>query len=336
MQLFFGRFYEVACIVASILRERDVGVFMRIEGRGSGAMQSKKTIKWLKQALVLSSIVNILLLLLIYSTVFRKDIYKLRVFPGNLIAKSSRIGKIPEDILERLENASFADLLALLQEERMVFGHPLKSWALGVSIQKYFVDIAPMLTHPLTFIRLKSPERTWLLPDINDQEFTRICQYLLTERFPFSSRGFFRIMVRDCEAGMVDEDVLYRFCHLPEFLYVRSLLFGAEIEAASVASLARMIIQGGEDLFFSLCCLENRQTAISDHQRRCFLKAYVDRQEPLAALLLLVHDADWVLHEFSDSDLQSFIQLLPREAHYTKKFLGCVAQSCRLGILLEG
>lgn len=41
MQLFFGRFYEVACIVASILRERDVGVFMGIEGRGSGAMQSK-------------------------------------------------------------------------------------------------------------------------------------------------------------------------------------------------------------------------------------------------------------------------------------------------------
>ncbi len=323
MQLFFGRFYEVACIVASILREKDVGVFMK----------NKTTIRWLKQALVLSSIVNILLLLLIYSTVFRKDIYKLQVFPGHLIAKSARIGKIPEDILERLEAASLADLIILLREERLVFGHPLKLWALSMGIQKYSLDITPMLTHPLTFIKLKSPEQTWLLPDINDQEFSRINQYLHTERFPFSSKGFFRIMARDWEAGIVNEDILYRFCHIPEFLYVRSLLFGAEIEAASVASLARMVIQGGEDLFFSLCCLENLQTAISDQQRRVFLKAYVDRQEPLAALLLLVHDADWVLHEFSDTDLKYFVQLLPKEVSYTKQFLDQVGHSCRQEIL---
>ncbi|WP_291893177.1 hypothetical protein [Chlamydia sp.] len=296
-------------------------------------MQSKKTIKWLKQALVLSSFVNVLLLLLIYSTVFRKDMYKLHVFPGNLIAKSSRIGKIPEDILDRLEKASLLDLLALLNEEQLVFGHPLKLWALGLGIQKYCIDITPMLTRPLTFIKLKSPEHIWLLPDIDDQEFSRIHRYLHTERFPFSSQGFFRILVRDWENGVINEDILYRFCHLPEFLYVRSLLFGAEMKASSVASLARMVIQGGEELFFSLCRLENRKTAISDCQRRVFLKAYVDRQEPLAALLLLVHDADWVLHEFSDSELKRFVQLLPKEAHDAEKFLVRVENSCRQGVL---
>ncbi len=304
-----------------------------MERRGIKAVQNQKTIKWLRQALVLSSIVNILLLLLIYSTVFRKDIYKLHVFPGHLIAKSSRIGTIPPDILERLEKASFSDLLTLLQEEKKIFGYPLKLWALGVGIQKYSLDVASMLTHPLTFIKLKSPEHTWLLPDINDQECLRIQQYLHTERFPFSSQGFFRMMVRDWKAGMVDEDILYRFCHLPEFLYVRSLLFGAEVEVASVASLARMVIQGGEDLFFSLCCPENRQTAISDQQRRIFLKAYVDKQEPLAALLLLVHDADWVLHEFSDEDLENFVQIVPKDACYTRQFLAQLEHSCRQRIL---
>ncbi|EPP32719.1 lysM motif repeat domain protein, partial [Chlamydia psittaci 84-8471/1] len=100
----------------------------------------RKTIRWLKQALVLSAVLNIVFLLLFYSTVFRKDIYKLRLFSGPLVAKNCRVQKIPEDFLERLSEASLEELYRLLDEDHLLYGRPLKLWALSVAIHTYHVD----------------------------------------------------------------------------------------------------------------------------------------------------------------------------------------------------
>lgn len=292
-------------------------------------MALQKATRWLWQALVLSAVLNIVFLLLFYSTIFRKDIYKLRLFSGPLVAKSCRVKSIPEDFLENLAEASLEELYRLLDEDHLLYGRPLKLWALSVAIHTYDVDVGSALSHPLTFTQLRSKGKTWLLPNIDEREYSLIRRYLSRERYPFTSRGLFVSISKNLEQGVVDEDCLYHFCHTPEFLYLRTLLCGADERVASVASLARMVIRNGEQIFFSLCNEHNRTTAISDRQRQKVLSAYVSLGEPLAALLLLVHDEDWVIHEFTDEALKAFINLLPEESSYSQNFISRVLSTPR-------
>ncbi|QXE27416.1 LysM peptidoglycan-binding domain-containing protein [Chlamydia buteonis] len=292
-------------------------------------MTRRKTIRWLKQALVLSAVLNIVFLLLFYSTIFRKDIYKLRLFSGPLVAKNCRVQKIPEDFLERLSEASLEELYRLLDEDHLLYGRPLKLWALSVAIHTYDVDVEGALSHPLTFTQLRSKGKTWLLPNIDEKEYGLVRRYLSLERYPFTTRGLFIAISKNLEQGIVDEDCLYHFCHTPEFLYLRTLLCGAEERVSSVASLARMVIRNGEEIFFSLCNENNRATAISPQQRQKVLFTYTSLGEPLAALLLLVYDEDWVLHKFTDEDLKTFVHLLPKESPYTQDFINRIVETPR-------
>ncbi|EGK68926.1 putative exported protein [Chlamydia abortus LLG] len=292
-------------------------------------MTWRKTIRWLKQALVLSAVLNIVFLLLFYSTIFRKEIYKLRLFSGSLVAKNCRVQKIPEDFLERLSEASLEELYRLLDEDHLLYGRPLKLWALSVAIHAYDVDVGGALSHPLTFTQLRSQGKTWLLPNIDEKEYGLVRRYLSRERYPFTTRGLFRAISTHLEQGAVDEDCLYHFCHTPEFLYFRTLLCGAEERVSSVASLARMVIHNGEAMFFSLCNENHRATAISPEQRQKVLLTYTSVGEPLAALLLLVYDADWVLHTFTDEDLKTFVALLPKESPYTQDFIHRIVETPR-------
>ncbi|WP_201456635.1 LysM peptidoglycan-binding domain-containing protein [Chlamydia sp. 17-3921] len=291
-------------------------------------MAARKQIKRLRQILVLSLGLNVLFLLLFYSAIFRKDIYKLHLFSGSLIAKNYRKTPVPEDFLQKLSTSSLSELFSLFSEERYVFGYPMKLWALSIAIQKFDIDISPALSHKLTFIELRDRSTTWLLPNLKEKEFTTVLRYLSIQKYPYTSRGLFRMISCALNEGKVDEDCLYNFCLSPEFLYLRTLLAGADKEI-SVASLARMIIQGGEELFFSLCNEENHSCAISDQERLKILRAYLERDEPLAALLLLIHDAEVVLHEFSNEDLQRLIRLLPRESQYSQDFLTRLAETPR-------
>ncbi|ANH78393.1 LysM peptidoglycan-binding domain-containing protein [Candidatus Chlamydia sanziniae] len=292
-------------------------------------MALKRKTKWLWQVLILSMGLNVLFLFLFYSAIFQKDIYKLRLFSGPLIAKSSQGIHIPEDFLETLSQASLNELLLSLKDESFVYGRPVKFWALSVAITVHHVDITPVLPHPLTFTELKSPSRIWFLPNIDNREFPAICHYLSTHRYPYTSQGLFLRISRSLAEGQVDEDCLYSFCLTPEFLYFRTLLAGAELEVASVASLARMVIEEGAELFFSLCNEEARHSAISDRQRQKVLRAYLDREVALAALLLLVHDSDAVLHEFCNEDVQKILHLLPSGSPYRERFLARLVNSPR-------
>ncbi|BAE81631.1 LysM motif repeat domain [Chlamydia felis Fe/C-56] len=292
-------------------------------------MAVQKTTRWLWQALILSAVLNIVFLLLFYSTIFRKDIYKLRLFSGPLVAKSCRVQRIPEDFLDQLSEASLEELYRLLDEDHLLYGYPLKLWALSVAIHTYDVDVGGALSHPLTFTQLRSRGKTWLLPNVDEREYSLIRRYLTYERYPFTSRGLFVSISKHLEQGIVDEDCLYHFCHTPEFLYLRTLLCGADEQVSSVASLAKMVICNGKGVFFSLCNEHNRATNISDRQRQKVLSTYMSLGEPLAALLLLVHDEDWVIHEFTDEALKTFISLLPKESPYSQNFISRVSSSPR-------
>lgn len=60
-------------------------------------MTARKQVTRLRQVLVLSLGLNVLFLLLFYSVIFRKDIYKLCLFSGPLIAKNRYKAQIPEN-----------------------------------------------------------------------------------------------------------------------------------------------------------------------------------------------------------------------------------------------
>lgn len=291
-----------------------------------------KSSRWLKQALVLSVVVNVLLLLLLYTTTFRRDLYRFRP-ASKTIVRRTNIDPVPEDILDRLIRASLRELCGWVREERLVYGFPLKLWALGIGISHHDLDFSPALTHPLTFTELKSPQGTWRLPNLSEEECLTVYRYLCSHKYPLTSRGMFRLVTRDFEEGIVDQDALYHFCHLPEFLYLRTLLIGADLQVSSVAALVQMVLRGGEHMFFSLCPKELPQAQVMEQERRRVLMAYLDSGESLAALLLLVHDLNWIIHSFSDQALRTLVCLLPRESPYTQEFVSYLAQTPRQALL---
>ncbi|WP_100934542.1 LysM peptidoglycan-binding domain-containing protein [Candidatus Chlamydia corallus] len=292
-------------------------------------MAFKRKTRWLWQVLILSLGLNMLFLLLFYSAIFRKDIYKLHLFSGPLIAKSSRKVYLSEDFLNKLSQAPLDDLFSLLKDECYVYGRPIRLWALSIAISSHHIDITPVLSKPLTYTELQGSGVRWLLPNIDNKEFPGIIDYLYRHKYPYTSRGLFLMIEKTVQEGWVDEDCLYHFCLTPEFLYLRTLLVGAEIRASSVASLARMVIRCGAERFFEFCNEESRTTIISPTQRQKVLKSYLACEESLAALLLLVHDSDLVLHEFSDEDLQKVVRLMPKESPYSQNFLSRLQNSPR-------
>lgn len=293
-------------------------------------MSFKKPNQLLKQILFLSCCVNVVMVILFYMTVFRKDVYKLPVFTGPLIAKSRHIEGFPEDFLEQLSQASLQEICAFLDDDRLLFGYPVSLWALGVAIHHHYVDITPALPGSLTFLQLKNQGRTWFLPKLTTEECVLVRRYLNRVRYPFTSQGLFYFLAKEAQQGKIQADGLYHFCHIPEFIYLRTLLAGAETEVGTIPALVQMVLQGGEELFFSLCNEYNRNHCISDKQRREVLTAYIARKDPLAALLLLVHDSEWVLHEFSDEALLFFLRLVPKDSPYTQRFFIALEQSPRM------
>ncbi|ACZ33569.1 lysM domain protein [Chlamydia pneumoniae LPCoLN] len=292
-------------------------------------MAFKRKTRWLWQVLILSLGLNMLFLLLFYSAIFRKDIYKLHLFSGPLIAKSSRKVYLSEDFLNEISQASLDDLISLFKDERYMYGRPIKLWALSVAIASHHIDITPVLSKPLTYTELKGSSVRWLLPNIDLKDFPVILDYLRCHKYPYTSKGLFLLIEKMVQEGWVDEDCLYHFCSTPEFLYLRTLLVGADVQASSVASLARMVIRCGSERFFHFCNEESRTSMISATQRQKVLKSYLDCEESLAALLLLVHDSDVVLHEFCDEDLEKVIRLMPQESPYSQNFFSRLQHSPR-------
>lgn len=279
-------------------------------------MVSEKKVKWLKQVSILSLLLNVVLFCLFYVVAFNRDMYRGGPSAQPLIAKSQHCECFPEDFLDTLAQSSLEEVVALLNEDRLLYGYPLKIWALSIAIHMYHVDISPVLSHAVEFVELRSGGRRWLLPQISLQEFQAVQQFLSLEKYPFTSLGMFLLLAQEYREGIVEEGCYYAFCCIPEFLYFRTLLAGADTQVTSLESLVGMVIRGGHDLFFSLCNDQTRVANISDADRRHVLWEYIQRDEPLAADLLLVHDEDWVLHELSDPMLRHFLSVLsPHSVH---------------------
>lgn len=295
-------------------------------------MTSEKKIRWLKQVCFLSLLLNFVFVFLFYIVAFSKDIYRSDSFSGSLVAKSKSLPTFSEDFLDSLSHLSLTETIQLLDEDKLFYGYPLKLWALSIAIHTYHVDITSVLSHVLTFIELKYKDQIWLLPKISEQEYQAVRQYLSIEKFPFTSLGLFLLLVNGYEQGIIDEGCLYAFCNTPEFLYLRILLSGADA-TIPIESLVHMVIRGGPEMFFSLCNEQTRMTHISDKYRRECLLAYAKKGEALAAQLLLIHDHEWVIHEFEDQQLKDFISLLPSDCDYVQQFIAKMVASPRRHLL---
>lgn len=296
-------------------------------------MNLEKKFRWLKQVCMLSLLLNLVFVCLFYIVAFSKGVYRCKSSSLPLVAKRQPIKMFSEDFLAFLSNLSFTETMALLDEDQLFYGYPLKLWALGRAIHVYHVDISPALPHTLKFIELNDKERVWQLPKLSDSEYQAVRKFLSVEKFPFSSLGLFLLLTHGYEQGFIDEGCFYAFCNTPEFLYLRILLAGADSTVASIELLVQMVIRGGHGLFFSLCNEETRVNNISDMHRRELLLQYLKKEESLAAQMLLVHDSEWILHELDDQTFKYFLSKLPLQSEEAQHFIARIAHSPRACLL---
>ncbi len=238
-----------------------------------------------------------------------------------MVAKTRSSAAFPDNFIEILTALSLKDLFTLLDSEGTVHGRPLKQFALGAAVSFHHFDIVKAIEKPVSMVELEERGKKILVPEgLKELEYDLAKKFFLGEQYPYTSRGLFVQLNQGLRTGDVSEDLIVAFCSTPEFLYFRTLLVGAEEKVSSLASLVRMVILGGEEVFFSLCSEKARATLVSDAARRQCLSTYLRAEFPLASLLFLVHDVDYVMHTFSDEKLIKFLRILPMESHYAKDF----------------
>ncbi|WP_213318708.1 LysM peptidoglycan-binding domain-containing protein [Chlamydiifrater volucris] len=286
--------------------------------------------KWLSQSLILSIALNVVFLFLLYSAVFRKDIYKLNLFNGPMIARTRSSAVFPDNFIEIMTSLPLGDLFTLLDSEGTVHGRPLKQFALGAAVSFHHFDIVKAVEKPVSMVELEEKGKKILVPEgLKELEYSLAKKFFAEEKYPYTSRGLFILLNQGLQSGNVSEELIVAFCSTPEFLYLRNLLVGAEEKVSSLASLVRMVILGGEEVFFSLCSEKSRATLISDAARRQCLSTYLRAEFPLASLLFLVHDSDYVVHTFPDERLIKFLRILPMSSPYAEKFCCQILSSPR-------
>lgn len=290
----------------------------------------KKQHSWLIKVLALSGCLNVVCLLLFYSLVFKKDVYQLQLFSGPMVSIRRSTMPFPENFMDVLAKSSLDDLMSLLDSSAMMYGRPVKNWALGAAVSLHGFDLVRAVGHAVPMLVLHEESGSWYIPDeLQEQDYALARQLYMREKYPLTSRGIFRLLAKQMHREQLDEELLYLFCNTPEFIYFRTLLAGADEELTSLGSLLRMVVLGGEELFFSACCDESRSCDVSPIKRVDMLRQYMLQGLSLASVLLLHHDRDYIIHYFSDCELDTLLSLLPQDWDGSREFLQMLAVSPR-------
>lgn len=271
---------------------------------------STQKLWWVKQALILSGILNILFLGIFFYFLVRENPFSLP-FDYAPAPRKEEEALLPKELLRSYASLTFEELKAYLKENRYIQdGYRARDFALSILVYRDQVDIQRALG------KKTLSERSWkidekhtlpLFPGLEESDFEKIQTFLTTEEWPFTSYGQYCFLKK--QGLQASPSLLQSFCQTPEFLALETLFgrTGLPIKKGILLALACEID------WKTLCSHLERQKHtcdFSDISRREILVQALDGRSRTAAYLFLLTDYAYALKQLDDPHACLLLDLL--------------------------
>ncbi len=267
--------------------------------------------KWIKQALVLSLILNVTLMALFLYMVVRDHTAHLC-----FAYRPCKTEAIPPPVSEDfLADQSYEELLALLNDKRRIKGYQLRDFALGLLVSHHHFDLERAIEKPLQ-------KRTFgehcLYVGLNDSDYQTIQTFAVQETFPYTSKGLYNRLPQTAElfaftAEFVQLQTLFARTHLP-------------IQKETLLCLAK---EAGWDVIETFYQAQRERANYSTPIRQQLLLDAIQAGSRTAAYLLLVTDQEFAAQELSDQEILTLLELTTIATHEAEVFAKQIVESAR-------
>lgn len=293
--------------------------------------------RWLSQALVVSSALNIGLLLALFFLVVKDSvlptILELRPVLEEKLVLSDPYTNADE--LAQLDKLHFDHLLSLLNDKTFVEdGFMKRDLSLGVLVSKHDFDINkalfPKKPHPRILSIASEIEsasfKVRVFPGLNDEDFDKMIHFAKLEKWPITSEGMFRkIQEND---GLYNTSLLEAFYLTPHFLEVETLFQRADFHVERKV-IMELLVSGNWQMLdqFYKTQLEVKDLSLTKHQQ--FLLDYIELGSKSAANLLLKMHGAFAAKKLNDDQVKMLFNLLDEKNVLSEAFAKAILLSPR-------
>lgn len=284
--------------------------------------------RWLLQTLSLSVILNCAFIALFFYFMIRDNPLQFSYRPS-----SEEINESPPvdaNFFAKLEGLSFESLVELLSDKRAIAsGYRLQDFSLSALVTFHDLDVIRALG------RTNLSQRKWtfgtthftLFPGLSDKDFQMLKFFATTEKWPFSSKGLFKLIAKQTLVKC-DRELLAFFCRMPEMIALETLIAKSEVPIQR-GFLLKMALEGSWESLSSHYLKQQKIADFSASQRRKVLLHYIGEGSKTAAYLFLLTDKSYAEHHLSDEQIGLLLNLLTVKTEEAESFLQAIAHSPR-------
>ncbi len=291
-----------------------------------------KKSRFLTQALILSGALNIGLLASFFYFVTREKKNQVAYDLQPIQKNEKRLSN--DQVLAQFAEMSYPELVDLLENQEVIEGgYKKRDLALASLVTFHSVHLdralqgAVLSKRKVLFQRKDGPEQVevTLYPGLTEDQFQAFIHFIKTEKFPFTAQGLFYELQHSTAR---DTSLLETFYLTPEFTILMTLFTRANIPLPP-ALVIDLISQGDFDILHQFREDQKKGQDLSPLRLKLLLLNYIKARSTLAAKILLEWDRDFILKQFEDPDLMTFIDLFPQKTPTLEQFLKEVLTSPR-------
>ena len=248
--------------------------------------------RWIKQALILSGGLNIVLVALFFYLVCRDS--QTRLF---FAYKPVKLEKVAPPTL--LEGKTYEELITLLSDRQ------LRLPAVHTLITNFDFDLQRACMQ-------LTPRR------MSNDDFEKVTHFAKEEIYPFTAKGLYNRLPETAEL----------FCYTPEYVQLETLFTRSRLPITRQTLLT--LASEGSFETLSAYLLEQKAGANYGEQRRQqLLMDYINDGSRTAAYLLLITDLDFAKNSLTDDELIDLLQLLNVQTAEASTFVKALLDSTR-------
>jgi hypothetical protein len=287
-----------------------------------------QTIRWLKQALILSLLLNGMLIAVFFYFIVREEPYFVTfAFPPFQSTEKQEFSHL--EILEQFYHFSFSQLIQKLESTTLIeHGYRERDFALAILGEKYFIDVARALDFPSPSLRtvFLEDKSIRLYAGLTDEDFQRIHHFLITEQWPFNGEGLYRILKQQEVAK--NSSLVHVFLKCPEILAIQVLFSRTELPIKK-GSLLALCLEVDWQLLSNFLKKQQACENFSDKARQEFLKEAIAQDSRMAAYLILVTDYHYALKQCSNEEVMNILLLTNERTAESVQFAKDIVVSIR-------
>jgi LysM repeat protein len=275
--------------------------------------------KWLTQALIISSTLNIgLIATFVYFVLKEKQEAMAIELKPAATAKEGLVTNV--QLLHSYSLLPYQELLLRLENKDLLEeGLTKRDLAIAclVAFHHFNLDKAlgglPLQKRTIPFTNHDGQETidVPVFPGLADYQFQAILQYAKTEKWPLTCQGLFYEMKRSPISR--DPSLLDAFYLSPEYHAVYTLLTKTGVDISREQTI-ELICEGEWKTLTDLTQQQRISLEMTPDRRRLFLFDYLHNRSKLAAKILLDTDLDFISKRLDDSQILTILDLYPDQS----------------------